>query len=64
MTKTWFFRGDVKVFLHSPVEEMFQLSGYVCSETLCDLELIPIMFMSDGDQSVTHKKKMKGFQQQ
>lgn len=46
----------MRVFLHSPVEEMFQLSGYVCSETLGDLELISIMFMLDGDQSVTQKK--------
>lgn len=52
----------MKVFPLSPVEEMFQLSGYMCSETLGDLELIPIMFMFDGDKSVT--RKMRGFQQQ
>lgn len=41
------------VFPHSPVEKMFQLSGYVCSESLRDLKLISIMFMFDNNDSVT-----------
>lgn len=41
------------VFPHSPVEKMFQLSGYVCSESLRDLKLISIMFMLDNNDSVT-----------
>lgn len=50
----------MKVFPRSPVEEMFQLSGYMCSETLGDLELISIMFMFDGNESVT-RKNVKGY---
>lgn len=52
----------VEVFPHSPVEKMFQLSGYVCSESLRDLKLISIMFMFDGNDSVTQKREE--FQQQ
>lgn len=42
-----------QVLPHSPVEKVFQLSGYVCSESLGDLKLISIMFMFDNNDSVT-----------
>lgn len=49
-------QGGTEVFPRSPVEEMSQLSGYVCSEPLGDLQLISIVLVFDGNQPVTRKK--------
>lgn len=43
----------IQVFPHLPVEKMFQLSGYVCSESLRDLQLISIVSVFDNDESIT-----------